>query len=243
MESATYGGAQARTVDAGRGVSWWGEGWALFMKNPGMWVVMSLIFLVIVVVVSFIPLLGAIALSLLFPVFIGSWLLSARKLEAGGTLEVGDLFSGFKDKLTPLIVLGGLVLAATIVMWLIVAFLGVGAAVGLGVGGARGSSGGMMAGLGAGLLAGLLMLVFGALVGIALWFAPALVIFQHMAPVDALKTSFAASLKNIVAFLVFGALYIVAAILASIPFGLGWIVLVPVLMLAMYVSYKDVFSQ
>jgi hypothetical protein len=32
------------------------------------------------------------------------------------------------------------------------------------------------------------------------------------------------------------------AVLASIPFGLGWLVLVPVLLLTVYVSYVDVFG-
>jgi uncharacterized membrane protein len=58
-----------------------------------------------------------------------------------------------------------------------------------------------------------------------------------------MKASLAACLKNVVPFLVYGVLYIVAAIVASIPFGLGWIVLVPVLMLTVYVSYKDVFGH
>jgi len=36
--------------------------------------------------------------------------------------------------------------------------------------------------------------------------------------------------------------YFVAAILASIPLGLGWLVLLPLLLLTLYVSYKDVFG-
>ena len=71
---------------------------------------------------------------------------------------------------------------------------------------------------------------------------PALVVFHNMAPIDAAKASFAASLKNVMAFLVFGAIYIVAAIVASIPFGLGWLVLVPLLALCAYLSYKEVFE-
>jgi len=66
-------------------------------------------------------------------------------------------------------------------------------------------------------------------------------VFRNMPPVDALKASITASLKNIMPFLVYGLIYIVAAIVASIPFGLGWVVLVPVLLLTAYVSYKDVF--
>ena len=89
------------------------------------------------------------------------------------------------------------------------------------------------------LLAGL---VLGMLLTMATWFAPALVVFERRAPVEAVKASFAASLKNVVAFLLWGIVYIVAAIVASIPFGLGWIVLAPLLMLTAYVSYQDIFG-
>jgi uncharacterized membrane protein len=100
----------------------------------------------------------------------------------------------------------------------------------------------MAAAMGAGMLAMLVMVALGFVVAMAFWYAPALVVFRDVAPVDALKASFAASLKNIVAFLLYGIIYIVAAIVASIPFGLGWIVLIPVVMLSIYVSYKDVYG-
>ncbi len=50
------------------------------------------------------------------------------------------------------------------------------------------------------------------------------------------------SLTNWLPFLVYGLIYLVAAFVASIPFGLGWILLVPVVLLTMYVSYRDVFG-
>jgi uncharacterized membrane protein len=234
--------AQPRSVAAGRGVSWWTEAWAMFMKNPGMWIVFALISLVIFIVLSVIPILGSIAASLLTPVFVAGWMLAARKADSGGTLEVGDLFAGFQDKLTPLLVLGALLLAASLVIFFAVGSLGFGAVMGLVVGGSQQSAGGMMAALGAGLGALLMGLVLGALMAMAFWFAPALVVFRNLAPVDAVKASFAANLKNLLAFLVYGVVYIVAAIVASIPFGLGWIVLVPLSLLTVYVSYKEVFG-
>jgi uncharacterized membrane protein len=88
----------------------------------------------------------------------------------------------------------------------------------------------------------LAMLAVSIVASMALWFAPALVIFRGTAPVDAMKISFAACLRNIVPFLLYGLLYIVAAIIASIPFGLGWIVLAPLVMISLYVSYRDVFG-
>jgi uncharacterized membrane protein len=212
------------------------------MKNPGVWIVLALIMIVIFIALGFIPLLGGLVSSLLFPAFAASWLLAARKVEGGGTLEVGDLFSGFKDKLTPLLVLGAIVLAAGLVITLAAGALGFGAVMGMFMGGARQSAGGMMAALSAGMLALLVALVLGTLVAMAVWFSPALVVFRNIAPVDALKASFDACLKNIMPFLLYGIAYIIAAIIASIPFGLGWIVLAPVLMLTAYTSYKDVFG-
>lgn len=239
MEAAMSGAVQSRGVEAGRGISWWSEAWALFTKNAGMWIVLALILLVAFVVLSFIPLLGPLVASLVAPVFVGSWVLAARKLETGGALEVGDLLAGFKDKLTPLLVLGALLLVATLVIGGLAAALGFGAL--MGMGGAQGS-GGVMAAISGGMLALLVGLALGLLVAMAFWFAPALVVLRDMAPVDALKASVAASLKNIVPFLLYSVIYFIAAIVASIPFGLGWVVLVPVLLLTVYVSYKDVFG-
>jgi len=242
MELSTGGAPEPRAVDAGRGINWWTDGWALFTRNAGMWIVLGLVLLVILIALSVIPLLGALVASLLLPVFAGGWMLAARKVEAGGALEVGDLFAGFKDKLTPLLVLGALLLVGTAVIAAVVGALGFGAAMGVVAGGAQQSAAGMMAAMGAGMLALLVGLALSLLVAMAIWFAPALVVFRNVAPVDALKASFAASLKNIVPFLLYSVIYFVAAIVASIPFGLGWIVLVPVLLLTVYTSYGDVFG-
>lgn len=234
---------EPRSVDAGRGIGWWTEAWAVFTRNAGMWIVLALILLVIMIVLSVIPLLGSIAASLLTPVFVGSWMLASRKVEAGGTLEVGDLFLGFQDKLTPLLVLGALLLAASLVTFFVVGALGFGAVMGLFAGGSQNSAGGVMAAIGAGMMALLVGLVVGVLLAMAFWFAPALVVFRNAAPVDALRASFASNLKNLVAFIVYGLIYLVAAVVASIPFGLGWLVLIPLSLLTVYVSYKDVFGE
>src|SRR5262245_32247369 len=106
MDDVTSSTVQARTVDGGRGITWWSDAWALFMKSPGMWIVFGVILFLVFGVLGFIPFIGGLADSLLAPVFIGGWLMAARKADTGGTLEVGDLFEGFKDKLRPLLLLG-----------------------------------------------------------------------------------------------------------------------------------------
>jgi len=241
--STGNGTSSGRTVASGRGVDWWSEAWALFVKAAGMWIVLAILLVLILVVVNFVPLLGQIAVALLLPAFAGSWMVAARKVEQGGELAPGDLFTALRgDKLTPLLILGALLLAFGVAIAVVAGLLGAGAIVGVAAGGADRSIGAALAALSAGLLAFGVMLLIGVVASMALWFAPALVVFRGTKPLDALRISFATSLKNIVPFLLWTLIYIVASIVASIPFGLGWIVLVPVTMLTVYVSYRDVFG-
>jgi uncharacterized membrane protein len=96
----------------------------------------------------------------------------------------------------------------------------------------------------------ILTLLLAALVGLALmvpvfmaiWFAPALVVFDGKDAIEAMKQSFAGCLKNIVPFLIYGLVLFVLSILASIPLGLGWLLLGPVLAASVYTGYKDIFT-
>ena len=142
----------------------------------------------------------------------------------------------------PLIIVGALFLGAMVVIVLLMGVLGFGGVMSMMAGGATGSAAGTMAGMGVSFFAMLVGFVLFMLVTMALWFAPPLVALRGVPPVDAMRLSFAASLKNIVPFLLWGLIYIVASIIASIPLGLGWLVLLPLLMLTLYVSYKDVFA-
>jgi len=78
-------------------------------------------------------------------------------------------------------------------------------------------------------------------VTMAVWFAPALVMLDGIEPWPALKWSFFGCLKNMWPFLVYGLVFFVLAIVASIPFGLGWLLLGPVLIASVYTSYRDIF--
>jgi hypothetical protein len=234
--------AEPRVVDAGSGFTWWSEAWQLFMKQPGPWVVFGLVLMAVFVVLMFVPLLGHLAASLLAPVLIGGWMLAARRAAAGTAPEVADLFACFKVHLNPLLVLGALLLVGTLIIGAVAGTLGIGALLGVVMGGAHGNIAGVLAGVGAGAFAMLLAMLIGLLATMALWFAPGLVVFRGIAPVEALKASFVASLKNAMPFLLYGVVYLFASIIASIPFGLGWIVLVPLLLLTVYVSYEDVFG-
>jgi len=78
-------------------------------------------------------------------------------------------------------------------------------------------------------------------IAMASWFAPALVVFDNMQAWDAMKTSFSACLSNMLPFLLYGIIALMLTVLAMIPFGLGLLVLGPVLIASVYTGYRDIF--
>ncbi|HET9977872.1 MAG TPA: BPSS1780 family membrane protein [Burkholderiaceae bacterium] len=246
MEAAQVNGGgaiEARKVEPGRGWEWWPEAWALFMRSPLLWVALALIVMVAFGVIGLVPLLGTLATAVLLPAVAAGWLLAARKVEAGGALEVGDLLAGFQgERMPPLLTLGAGLAGALLIVVAINVMLGAGALVGAAMGGMHRGGVGRMPLIGMGLLTMLVVFTFVVVSTAALWFAPALVVFRRMAPLDAVKASLSAVLRNWLPFLVYGLIQIGLSIVASIPFALGWLLLMPVMLLTVYVSYKDVFG-
>ncbi len=76
----------------------------------------------------------------------------------------------------------------------------------------------------------------------ALWFAPSLVVFNNLKPVEAMKVSFFGCLKNIVPFLLYGVVMMVLCVVAAIPVMLGYLVLGPVIIASIYTGYRDIFT-
>lgn len=229
-----------RGVAAGRGWDWIVSGWGLFKKQPGMWIGIVVVAMILFFVMALIPFLGSLATMVLGPVFAGGVMLGCKALDEGGELEFGHLFAGFKEKLGPLAAVGAIYLVAVIVIALVVGLVtgaGLFALLGGGDPGAGAGAGAVM-GL---MLAVLLMLALLLPVFMAMWFAPSLVVLQDRGAVDAMKESFAGCLKNIVPFLLYGVVLFVASILAAIPLGLGYLVLLPVAAGSVYTAYRDVY--
>jgi uncharacterized membrane protein len=230
--------AGGRGVDAGRGWDWIAAGWELFKKQAGMWIAVVLVAFVIFFVLALIPVIGSLATFVLSPVFAAGVLVCAREVDEGRSMEVGHLFAGFRGKLGPLATVGAIYLAAAVVIALVV-----GLATGASVFAMMSGSGAEMTPAAAMtvILAMLIMLALLIPVIMAVWFAPALVMFHDKGAVDSMKESFAGCLRNIVPFLVYGVVMMVFGVIASIPLGLGWLVLGPVLCTSYYTSYKDIY--
>ena len=237
MSESMMGG---RAVDAGRGWTWIADGFDLFKKAPGMWIALVIVLFVILLVLAFIPLLGAVATFLLMPLFLGGLMLGCRALQGGGELEVGHLFAGFKTRTANLVVLGALAIGGSIIVMLpVFAIVGAGTVFGM----MRGDAAGVAAMGGSFILAWLVAMALSIPIYMALWFAPALVVLRGLAPVEAVKESFLGCLKNIIPFLIYGIVMLVLGILAAIPLGLGWLVLGPVAIASIYVAYCDIYGN
>ena len=91
------------------------------------------------------------------------------------------------------------------------------------------------------MLAGVIVFLLSIPVIMAIWFAPFLVFLHDMAPLPAMKASFAAGARNWVAMLVFGLILIVALFFALLPLMLGLVLFLPIFSGAAYASYRDIF--
>lgn len=231
---------EPKSVEIDRGAAWFSCGWQVFAGNPGMWIVLTVLLTALAFVLVVIP-FGAFALTLFTPAIAGGLLFGARELKAGRALELAHLFQGFRDqtRLTPLIALGAVALGAGVVSALIVAAFVGGTLMTMDMDDSahnamRFGTGGMIA---------LLLIVTVHLAATALiYFAIPLVMFRGVPAGQAMQSSVRACLRNILPLFVFSLIYVVAAIIASIPFGLGWLVLIPWSVGMYYCSYQDIYA-
>lgn len=230
-------------AEVGRGAEWLLEGFGYFKRSAGAWIGVTVLLFIISFVASLIPIIRNLAILLLTPVFTGGLILGCRAQDEGGALGINHLFAGFGDKLGQLIVVGLLYFAGVLVVAFltgIVSFLLIGDM-------------GFLHELAAGEVSALtehsrsillISLIFMAIympLIMAMWFAPALVVLRDRSAVDAMISSFMGCLKNIVPFLFYGLVGLALSIVATVPFMLGWLILIPMIVASMYIALKDIF--
>ena len=237
LPAPTFDG-RSRSVPPGNAFEWFKQGWTLFLVNPGMWVAIALLSLLVFLGVQVVPWVGALAAYLLTPLLLAGLLQVADKASKGEKIEINDMFAGFRVHSRQLVQVGVLYMVGMLIILMVAAMISGGSM-------ASGLLLGQMAGAGMAVggmvLALLVSLVLSVPLMMGVWFAPALVLFNGMEAVDALKASFAANLKNLVPMLVYGIFVLVLAFFAALPAGLGFLVLAPVLAGSIYAQYRDLF--
>ena len=236
---------QPRKVSAGRGWGWVREAWGLFRDRPWAWIGATLLYLLISIALSLVPHgIGGLAMTLLGPILTGGLMIGAHTQYQGGGFEVRQLFAGFQRNPGPLALVGAAYLGfvALIVLFMVLGLVGVIALSGAGF--TAGMEQGTIDPAQAGplvLLASLVALLLIVPLAMAVYFAPALVALNEVPVLRAFKLSFQGGWRNILPFLVFGLVALALSLASLLTLGLALLVLIPVLIIATYLAYRDIY--
>ena len=226
-------------IAAGRGASWLAEGFGLFRRRPVAWIGLCAGWLMITFALILVPIIGGVVANFLQPVFFASFAITALRQVAGEPVVMGDLFLGFRRNVRALVNLGAILLIAEIVIFALMALLG------LPMAGAADKPFTVSEYLEALkgkewiLLLGFLLTV---VVKGGLWFAAPLIALHDMSMSHAVRWSLYAALANVGAMIVYGLALMALFFAAIIPWGLGLLVVIPMMAISTYIGYRDVFE-
>ena len=243
---------QTRRVPFVRGFLWISEGFKLVFQSPFGWMKAISLWFAFTVLCSFLIVIGPILFSLMLPIFFAGLMAGCREIDQGRSMKASHLFAGFRHKPGRLITLGGvnvlseLLLSTLLIVW----------------GGQRMVELQSLSMDGSGnmeqlqLLASELTPMFLTVSVIQMvllmmgWFAPALLVFTDISTGRALSLSGKACIQNTLPFLAFtlgmGAVLtaVIMTAFAVPPLGiLLFMMAVPTIVAAVYVSYRDIFSD
>lgn len=238
----------------GHGLTWVGEAWSLFKANWGMWIAGVLVIWLITFLLGLLPALGPLLQTIVGPMIYAGIYSVASKADYGQRIEFSDFFVGFQVRSALLLRLGLLNLAG-----LLLVFLGTGLLVWLMFGGDQLST---FASTWASMEHGgtpnpeamhgearqvflFSMLVFVALFlpyTAALWFSVPLVFFgDDIRPLQAYGMSVRACIKNILPMFLFSLVLVGLMLLVGLTFGLGLIIVLPVILISGWTGFHDIF--
>ncbi len=215
---------KSRVAAAGAGAAWWAEGWRMFRSHIGTWVGIVLVYFIVSLLLNAVPHIGAVAEWLLTPVFLGGIMLGCDAQQRGQPLRISHLFDGFKGSHFVSLLLVGVFNLALCLLAIVAG--GAVLAAGIGMSGLWNFANlatdpwQMWRTLGLTYLS-LIALAASAFAVIAManWFAPALIVLRDAKPLAAMLASLRACMRNWLPFLVYGLLGFVIAIAALAIFA------------------------
>jgi len=248
-----------RIVPARNGWSWLVKGFALFRKNPPMWLFLVFTYWLAVALLGQIRYLGPAASTVLLPAFSVSFMVVCAVLERGGMLRPALLVSGFRSGPSTLILLGVLYLLAIVAVLGVASLADAGALLLWVLSGREPSEEALLDGSVS--LAMFVASLAAAPVLMAFWFAPVLAAWNRIGALQSLFYSFFAVWRNWRAFLVYGAVLFLAGVIFMTAitalavamqgkvqvlrsFALVVTLLtLPTLFASFYASYRDIFPE
>lgn len=230
--------ANGCVVEAGRGLEWIKEAFRDVFAQPLAWIIGPMVVLFALAFVSMIPIVGLLA-SVAVPLVIAGNYAAGETQARTGTLDIGVFFRGAQKRQGELLIVGVVTGIAGFVA-LVIAF---GAALGPSLFKLNDPNIKPEDFLMPAILGSLIFFALYIPITMGMWFAPALVLLRGIEPIEAIKQSFNACLKNFVPFLVYG-LVTAGVVLGSVLTAfLGFIVTYPVLLASMYRQYRDIFEE
>lgn len=234
-----------QTTSFGRGYAWIAEAWPYFRRNPLGWIAAMVVFILISMALSIIP-LGGIVLNIFYPVVAGGFMLGCVVHKEGGSFEFQHMFAGFKEpyfkRLAMLGVFYTILTFAAVILVGVLAFVMLG-----GLEFFQEIKQAQVEDFSAYATDFMLISLIAATLFtpcvMAIWFAPTIIISSEETALSAMLLSFNACLKNVLPFILYGIVVFILAIIASIPLMLGYLVLLPILSASVYVSYLDCFKS
>lgn len=226
-------------VGPGRGAAWLAEAFGLFRAKPGAWIGLALGWIVITLGLIVVPLVGGVIANFLQPVFFASFAIAAYRQSRGEAVAMADLFVGFRRNVRALVNLGAILLIAEIAIFALMALLGLPMAPEDGTSFTLSDYVQALKGKEWILALGFLLTV---VVKGALWFAPQLIAFHGMSTAHAMRWSVYAALSNLGAMIVYGVALLLLFVAGLIPWGLGLVIVIPVMIVSTFIGYREVFE-
>lgn len=232
-----------RRLESERGIAWITESWAVFRRDPGLWILIVIVSFIASITVGKIPLIGMLVSQVLSSLVLGGMTLVAMKLRRGEGVWLGDFIAVLWHRGIVTLVLVSLIGAA------LTALVAQGVVLYYMDGGGRelleqvqngGSSLALVSMFTGGVLLLALLLVP---VSAMLWFAVPLALLRGLGVRDTLQASCAGVFANAMPLLAYGVASLLLLIAGTLAALLGLLVALPMLGISMLLSFEDVFPE
>jgi uncharacterized membrane protein len=231
---------------ASEGIGWLKEAWAWFMPSAIAWTGMTALVMLVLMMLALIPYAGTKLIEILSPFMVAGYMAASRGAERGEPVTFLFLGAGFApEHRIKLAIVGGFYLICMLSIEQLMRQLG-------------GEGFQQIALLSANpealppeeikrtldqimpaVLIGMLLLTP---IFMATWFAPALVLFNGFSASNALWWSLWACAVNWRPILLYSLLLVLIGVVALIiPFGLGLLVFLPIVLGSTYAAYRTIF--
>jgi len=227
-------------VPARAGFTWIKMSFLLFRAQPTGWLALLAAWLLASLGLLIIPFIGGALFGILQPGFFASFVIAARDQEADLPVGAHQLLAGFRFNGKPLITIGSITLLTNLLVFAILAMLGLPLSMQAGADGVPDMAAFSRELQGKEWIAWLGLALSLVVKGV-LWFTCALLALNQMPASHAIRWSFFALVANFLPMLVFAALMTAMFILATIPLLLGMFIAMPVFAIIHYVTYREVF--